>query len=220
MTSRHRNRQSPRLTRRQKKVNQNPTPAQKEAGNYKKGHVTVQGMDISIENPAGSKRSGTDPDGNKWERTMTAHYGYFKRTNGKDGDQIDAFINPDNPESEVVFVIDQDKPGKDEFDESKVMLGYKTYEEAKEAYLSNYEDGWVNNVRAITEVPLDKFKKWLYDGARQRKPFGEYKDTPAPVDQNAPVTPAPEIVTPLNQPLKKVKRNHLRLPETSISSPK
>ncbi|MBD3624791.1 MAG: hypothetical protein HUJ24_05310 [Rhodobacteraceae bacterium] len=28
----------------------NPTDAQKEAGNYRKGHVTVQGLDISIEN--------------------------------------------------------------------------------------------------------------------------------------------------------------------------
>lgn len=186
-------------------VNQNPSPAQKEAGNYKKGHVTVQGMDISIENPAGSKRSGTDKDGNKWERTMTAHYGYFKRTDGKDGDQIDTFINPDNPESDKVFVVDQNHVDSKDFDESKVMLGYKSYEEAKEAYLSNYEDGWVNNVRAITEVPLDQFKRWLYDGARQRKPFGEYKDTPAPVVEQK----TPEIVTPIEAAIEKpvVKEN-------------
>jgi hypothetical protein len=33
-----------------------PTPAQKEAGNYQKGHVSIHGFDISIENPKGSYR--------------------------------------------------------------------------------------------------------------------------------------------------------------------
>ena len=88
------------------KVDVKPTEAQKEAGNYKKGHVTVSGFDITIENPKGSERSGTDPSGNKWTRTLKSHYGYFKRTQGKDGDQIDVFIG-ENPESRFVFVVDQ-----------------------------------------------------------------------------------------------------------------
>ena len=32
-----------------------PTDAQKESGNYKMGHVKINGFDISIENPRGSK---------------------------------------------------------------------------------------------------------------------------------------------------------------------
>ncbi len=70
------------------KVNPSPTEGQKEAGNYKKGHVNVQGFDITIENPKGSERSGIDADGKPWIVNMQNHYGYFKRSEGKDGDQI------------------------------------------------------------------------------------------------------------------------------------
>ena len=162
-------------------VNTNPTEAQKEAGNYKKGHVTIQGMDITIENPKGSFRSGIDEDGKAWETEMKSHYGYFKRTNGKDGDQIDVFIG-DNPESNTVFVVDQNAPKTGAFDESKVMLGYNTADEAKAAYMANYEPEW-NGFGSITPVSVDEFKTWLYDGAKQRKPFAEYKDTPAPIEE-------------------------------------
>ena len=51
-------------------VDVNPTDKQKEAGNYKKGHVQVGVFDITIEQPKGSVRSGVDANGNKWETTM------------------------------------------------------------------------------------------------------------------------------------------------------
>ncbi len=44
-------------------VNTTPTPAQQAAGNYKKAHIKVQGLDIAIENPTGTERTGVDPDG-------------------------------------------------------------------------------------------------------------------------------------------------------------
>lgn len=160
-------------------VNTNPTEAEKAAGNYKKGHVKVQGMDITIENPKGSFRRGVDEDGRAWETEMKSHYGYFKQTTGKDGDHIDTFIG-DNPESQTVFVVDQNNPKTGAFDESKVMLGYNTPEEAKAAYLANYEPEW-KGFGSITPVSVDEFKTWLYDGARQRKPFAEYKSTPEPI---------------------------------------
>jgi hypothetical protein len=59
-------------------VNTEPTEAQKEAGNYQKGHVRLHGLDISIENPAGSERSGTDRDGKKWSVMLPHHYGYIR----------------------------------------------------------------------------------------------------------------------------------------------
>lgn len=157
------------IKKEEKKVEPNPSEAQKEAGNYQKGHIKVQGFDISIENSKGSKRSGTDKSGKKWEQTMNNTYGYFKRTKGKDGDQIDTFIG-NNPETGKIFVVDQFIDGK--FDEHKVMLGFNSEEEAREAYLSNYEEGW-HGLGNITEVSHQDFKEWLKDGTRTDKPFAE-----------------------------------------------
>jgi Inorganic Pyrophosphatase len=39
-------------------VNPTPTEAQKTAGNYQKAHIRIHGLDISIENPKGSYRTG------------------------------------------------------------------------------------------------------------------------------------------------------------------
>jgi len=161
-------------------INLNPTDAQKEAGNYKKAHISVQGMDITIENPKGSVRKGKDEDGKAWENVLQSHYGYFKRTTGKDNDHIDTFIGS-NPESQMIFVVDQNNPKTGKFDESKVMTGFNTPEEAKAAYLANYEPNW-KGFGSITPVPVEQFKEWLNDGAKQHKPFSEYKSTPDPVE--------------------------------------
>lgn len=157
-----------------KDVNLNPTDQQKEAGNYKMGHISIKGMKISIECPKGSSRKYKNDDGSEGSNTMKNHYGYFGGTsgNGKDGDAVDVFIGP-NPENfERVYVVDQNTSNGD-FDESKVMLGFNSKKEAKEAYLSNYSKDW-KGFRTITGVSLRLFKKWLYRGAKQRKPFSEY----------------------------------------------
>lgn len=152
-------------------VNTEPTEAQKEAGNYKKGHTIIQGLNISIEQPKGSTRSGKDPDGKKWSVKMNNHYGYIRGTQGKDKDHIDVFIG-DSPTSKKVFVVDQ--VGRDgSFDEHKVMIGFDTLEEAKAAYLSNYEEGW-QGLGAITETSMDGFKEWISDGTPKTRRFAEY----------------------------------------------
>ena len=152
-------------------TNTEPTEKQKEAGNYKKGHVYVKGMKISIEQPKGSIRMGTDSKGNKWKTKMSNHYGYFSRTVGKDGDHVDVFIGPDIDDFDKVFVVDQKVNGK--FDESKVMLGFSDIESAKQAYLNNYSKDW-KGFWKITGVPLEIFKAWLYRGRKQRQPFYQY----------------------------------------------
>ena len=157
-----------------KDIDVEPTEAQKKAGNYKKGHVKIQGFDITIENPKGAIRKGVDYNGKAWSTEMRNHYGYFKNTEGKDGDHIDVFIG-DNPNSKRIFVVDQINPKTKEFDESKVMLGFDTEDEAKKAYLSNYSKDW-KGFKDITYVDIDTFRDWLYDGAKQRKPFGEYSN--------------------------------------------
>ncbi|MGE6115267.1 LPD38 domain-containing protein [Aeromonas salmonicida] len=139
-----------------------PTEAQKEAGNYKKGHLTLQGLDIALENPKGSTRSGTDQDGKAWQSTMAHDYGYIKRTLGADGDHVDVFIG-DQPDSETVYVVDQVDPKTGKFDEHKVMMGFADEQAARAGYLANYEKGW-KGLGTIKAMPVDEFKTWVKEG--------------------------------------------------------
>lgn len=139
-----------------------PTQAQKEAGNYKKAHLVMSGLDISIENPEGSTRSGVDPDGKPWSTTMTGgHYGYVRGSVGSDGDQQDVFVKPGTPldYSGPVFVIDQIDPKTGKHDEYKSMIGYDNALQARQAYQKNYAKGW-KGLKSITPMAWDEFKAW------------------------------------------------------------
>jgi site-specific DNA-cytosine methylase len=153
----------------------NPSDAQKESGNYKKGHIKFGGYDYTIENPKGSTRSGKDADGKEWKVTMHDTYGYIRGKFGKDGDHLDMFINDkadlDNWNGDV-FVVDQVNPDGS-FDEHKVMYGYDSIDDAKMAYLANYSDGW-QGLGNITGASKDEFDKWLDTSNRKLKPFADY----------------------------------------------
>lgn len=161
-----------RLHEEELKVDTNPTEAQKEAGNYKKGHIKINGFDVTIEQPAGSVRSGKDASGKEWSQVMNNTYGYIRGTESVDGDHIDVFLGPDM-NSDMVYVVDQVNTDGS-FDEHKVMIGFSSLEDARSAYLSNYEDGW-QGLGNITGVALDEFKKWIDSSKRKTKPFSEYK---------------------------------------------
>lgn len=161
-----------RLHEEELKVDTNPTEAQKEAGNYKKGHIKINGFDVTIEQPAGSVRSGKDANGKEWSVTMNNTYGYIRGTESVDGDHIDVFLGPDM-NSDMVYVVDQVNTDGS-FDEHKVMMGFSSLEDARSAYLSNYEEGW-QGLGNITGVALDEFKKWIDSSIRKTKPFSEYK---------------------------------------------
>lgn len=137
-----------------------PTPAQCLAGNYKVGRARVFGLPISIENPRGSYRSGTDKSGKEWRTLMPAHYGYINGTKGNDGDCVDCFIGP-LPDSEKVFVINQAIDGQ--FDEHKVMLCFDSEAMAQTAYLNSYERGW-KGLSSMAAMSVEQFKWWLENG--------------------------------------------------------
>lgn len=165
-----------------------PTQAQINAGNYKKSDVIdLNGMKIKIENPKGSIRRGTSPDGVMWETKMAHHYGEFQGTVGADGDKLDVFLGP-RTDNDKVFVIDQvNEDGS--FDEHKVMMGFGTEEEARAGYLANYEKGWTG-LGAITEMPLAEFKDWSKSRAA-KKPLADLPKkaaapTVAKTAENAP----------------------------------
>lgn len=170
-------------------VNTTPTPAQAEAGNYKKGHVTIGEFDITIENPAGSVRKGVDADGKEWSNTMANTYGYIKGTEGVDGDHIDVFLHSDMDQwnGRKVFVVDQtNRDGS--FDEHKVMLGFNDKDEAMTAYLANYDKTWADTHPGlrISETNIEDFNKWVQSSHRKTKPFADYTTVSKVVDE-APV---------------------------------
>ncbi len=176
-------------------VNTEPTEGQKEAGNYKKGHVQVGTFDITIEQPKGSVRKGTDANGKQLESKMHNTYGYFRGTEGVDGDHIDVFLSNDIDgwNGRKVYVVDQYNPDGT-FDEHKVMLGFNNTDEAKSDYLANYEKGWENGRRIdVSAVNLEDFEKWIGSSHRKTKPFAEYAGVKKETIGNAP---AKEDVTP------------------------
>lgn len=131
-----------------------PSEEQIRAGNYRKGHITVSGVDIAIENPVGTRRRPAWP-------VLTAHYGYIKRTTGADGEQVDVFVragvNDDYTGS--VYVIDQVKADGETFDEHKVMIGWHSRQRAISAYLSNFNPGW--QLGNVTRMSWVEFVTWL-----------------------------------------------------------
>ena len=147
-------------------ANPEPTDAQIAAGNYKKGHVKVGPLDISIENPAGSTRKGPG-----WQVQMQDHYGYVKRTAGADGDQVDVYVKQGTPTdfNGTVYVVDQFNPETGRFDEHKAMIGYRNHAEAARAYDSHFQDKSGPKRRsAVVAVPMETFARWAKEGDTTR----------------------------------------------------
>ena len=142
-----------------------PSAARRRAGNYRMGHLRIGPLDISIENPAGTRRRPDRPD---WP-PLPHHYGYVRGTRGADGDHVDCFVRvgTDDGWRGDVFVIDQVDP-EGRFDEHKVMLGWRTRGRAVRDYLCAYQPGW--RVGPVTRLSFDEFCEWL-DGGDTRRPL-------------------------------------------------
>jgi N12 class adenine-specific DNA methylase len=163
-----------------------PSQAQKEAGNYKMGHLSgddVQGLRISVENPQGSTRSGTSPDGAAWSNTMAAHYGYVKGSEAADGDHVDVFVGPNAATAPNVYVVDQIN-ADGSYDEAKALMGFTSEAEALAAYKGSYSKDW--KVGPVTAMSMDEFKAALADG-RLKKPLSHSLNKLAPPPAPAPI---------------------------------
>lgn len=147
-----------------------PTDAQKKSGNYKMGHLKLHGLDVTIENKRGDTRSGKDQDGETWEVTMPAHYGYIKRTLGADGDHVDVYIG-EHPTSKEIFIVDQIDLATGRFDEHKIIFGTDNVEQAANLYDGGFSDGkGIERIGAIMPIKIAQFKNWLKNG-NTKKPF-------------------------------------------------
>lgn len=185
-----------------RRVDRRPSDPQKEAGNYRKGHVKIHGLDISIENPRGSWRSGVDAKtGKPWRAQLSHHYGDIKRTIGGDSDNVDCFIGP-HLKSPHVFVIDQHHlTGRKPFDEHKCFIGFGSKVQARSAYHRAFSDGrGKDRIGHIEQMTVDEFKDWLRDGdttsaVKYRAEGGRVHMA----DGGTPVTD-PDVLAQLNAP--------------------
>lgn len=175
-------------------VHRNPSDGQKKAGNYRKGHVRFHGLDISIENPRGSYRAGTGEDGKPWRSRLPHHYGYIRGTEGSDGDHVDVFIGP-HVRSGAVYVIDQKDLASGAHDEHKVMMGFASEKQAREAYKQAFSDGkGGQRIASVEGMTVEQFKDWLKGSAIRRAAGGRvgYAEGGAPAfDPDQPSSEVP-----------------------------
>ena len=145
-----------------------PTPGQAEAGNYRKRHVTWNGLDLTVETEAGMARRGTGADGQPWSVTLTSPYGYIKGTKGRDGEQVDVYLGP-QPQSPHVFIVDQIDPATGRFDEHKALVGFPDEASARAAYAQAFSDNSAESrLGALQSLTVEGFKDWLKKGARRQ----------------------------------------------------
>jgi hypothetical protein len=171
-----------------------PTKPQILAGNAKLGHIKIGPLDISVENPDASVREDKHNEPPQWQTEMQgAHYGYVKRSQGADGDQVDVFVKAGTPEdySGPVFVIDQLDPKTGKFDEHKSVIGAATEHEASDIYHRHYEQGWMGAGGITRFDNVAQFNEWV-KGGKLSEPLTEAA-APAPV-------PAPASEKPAVQP--------------------
>ena len=181
-----------------------PTQAQKDAGNYKKGRFTWNGVEVAIENPAGTVRSGVNEQGVAWQQKMNSGYGYFTSkpgadtVDGKPTEGVDAYIGPDIT-MPMAYVINQAKDPSQEavgenFDEHKVMVGYPSLQAATDAYKLDFQPARDYQIDAIAMRP-DQLKAWL-DKPKHGKPV-VLGVVPKPLDVRRPTEGRVEIQTPV-----------------------
>jgi hypothetical protein len=174
------------------RINTNPTEGQKISGNYRKGHARVHGLDITIENPAGSYRVGVGSNGKKWRAKLPNHYGYIRGTAGADGDHVDVYLGH-HLKAPKVFVIDQHELGGGGFDEHKCFIGFGSQKQAEEAYCRSFSDGRGKaRIGHIAAMDVDKFKDWLKSGRtrhaiKRRAAGGGVQEGPPPFDMTSEV---------------------------------
>ena len=155
-------------------INHNPSPAQASSGNYKKDHVNVLGLNITVENAKGKPRHGVGRDGKPWSAILGAHYGYFKRSEARDGDNVDCYLGP-HIKSPHVFVIDQIDHETGKYDEAKCCIAFANEKQALRAYEAGFSDGkGKDRIGKVTAMTVQQFKDWLKHG-NTKAPFNHAK---------------------------------------------
>lgn len=127
--------------------------------------LKFQGLDISVENAAGTTRRGSSPHWGPWETHMKFDYGYVKGSKGMDGGGVDCFIGP-NEKAKMAYVVHILKlPDFKKYDEDKCMLGFSSKKEAKEAFMKHYDSK--KFFGGMDAIPMEAFKQKVLATAKK-----------------------------------------------------
>jgi hypothetical protein len=155
------------------------------------GRVNIQGLPVAIENRRGSVRKGKNDDGSEWKTKFKRPYGYIEGTKGADGEEVDAYVGPDEGSTKA-FVVKQ-KKDDGSYDEDTVMLGFKSKAEAVKTIHQHYDDP--KYIGKTKTVPVDKLRQQLKKTAKAKAPSMYEKmkgEAPVPVlegDEKHPLAP-------------------------------
>lgn len=123
------------------------------------------GLEVHVENPAGTERVGVGKDGKEWRTKMKYDYGFICSVKGTDGDALDVYLGPDQ-EAANVYIVHQVDPDSGEYDEDKCMLGMDNPARAKEEYLEHYDSP--DFFGSMSVIPFEEFKKLVENGDKEK----------------------------------------------------
>lgn len=144
----------PELWKKAKNISIGPPPKPNRKEHPFVGTIDFRGMMIHVENKPGDVREGKG-----WKTQMKLPYGEFLGTKGVDKDKLDVYVGPYR-NAPNVYIVHQNVafgPRKGKYDEDKVMLGFESAEQAKQAYLAHYDNP--NFFRSITTMAFPLFKR-------------------------------------------------------------
>ena len=136
----------------------------KAASDHKDEKRVFGGLELRIDRPKGFVQEGKDAEGNPWKRVYKVDYGYIPKTEGGDGEDLDVFLGPDE-DAPTAFLVTQKKESG-AFDEFKLMLGFRSKEDAKRCYLDHIPEKFFSSmqpisvaaIKALTGTPFDFHK--------------------------------------------------------------
>ncbi|EMO66412.1 ParB-like protein [Leptospira kirschneri str. 200803703] len=110
---------------------------------------------VKIENEKGSYRNGFDLNGKSWKGKLFYDYGYIQKSSGEES--IGVFLGPEKNKNTYYLINQKDRDGN--FDEHKLMLGFRNEKIAKKAYLKHYPKNWkgLGSIVALDEEGFQYF---------------------------------------------------------------
>jgi hypothetical protein len=118
-----------------------------------------QGLPIVVEHPAGTIRTWKGPDGDGHTK-MLCDYGFIEGYLSGDDEEIDCYVGGFEEVGDVYIIHQLLAPDCRRWDEDKIMLGFRSADEAKAAYLAHRNDG-DRCFGGMLVLPLEQFKKRL-----------------------------------------------------------